>query len=98
MIECHLKGRLSGTLEITRIRVAFFIPSGSPEDWSRLVSISDDYRSDWWFSLPLSWVLGASAVASERLHRRCLAWGLVWGRDQEATGQGEREGEGDQGH
>src|SRR5713101_2522278 len=53
-VECHPKGRRSGTLEITRIRVAFLIPSGSPEDWSRLDSVSDDYRSDWWFSFLLA--------------------------------------------
>ena len=29
---------------------------------------------------------------AERLYRRCLAWELVWGRDQEAAGQGERGG------
>src|SRR6266568_4792346 len=97
-VECHPKGRRSGTLEITRIGVAFLIPSGSPEDWSRLDSVSDDYRPDWWFSFPLSWVLVASSVGGERLYRWRLAWELVWGRDQEAAGQGERGGEGDQGH
>src|SRR6266581_435022 len=74
------------------------IPSGSPEDWSRLDSVSDDYRPDWWFSFPPSWVLVTSSVGGERLYRWCLAWELVWGRDQEAAGQGERGGEGDQGH
>src|SRR5438445_57672 len=68
-----------------------------PEDWSRLDSVSDDYRSDWWFSLPPRRVLLASSVDAERLYRWCLAWELVWGRDQEAAGQGERGGEGDEG-
>src|SRR2546425_1242739 len=45
-VECHSKGRRSGTLEITRIGVAFLIPSGFPEDWSRLDSVSDVYRPD----------------------------------------------------
>jgi len=31
-------------------------------------------------------------VGGERLYRWCLAWELVWGRDQEAAGQGERGG------
>jgi hypothetical protein len=31
-------------------------------------------------------------VAGERLYRWCIAWGLVWGRDQEAAGQGKRGG------
>src|SRR2546428_13858703 len=98
MVECHPKGRRSGTLEITRIGVAFFIPSGSLEDWSRLDSVSDDYRSDRWFSLPLSRVLLASSVGGERLYRWCLACQLVWRRDQEAAGQGLRGGKRDQGH
>src|SRR5881628_1567532 len=70
-------------------RSRILIPSSSPEDWSRLDSVSDDYRPDWWFSLPPSWVLVASSVGSERLYRRCLAWELVWGRDQEAAVNGE---------
>ena len=98
MVECHLKGRRSGTLEITRMGVAFFIPSGSPEDWSRLDSVSDDYRTDWWFSLPPRRVLLTSSVDAERLYRWGLARELVWRRDQEAAGQGERGREGDQSH
>ncbi len=86
-------------LEITRIGSRFFYPlrqSGGPG--SRLDSVSDDYRSDWWFSLPLSRVLLASSVDAERIYCGCLAWELVWGRDQEAARQGKRGGEGDQGH
>src|SRR6266566_5245136 len=76
----------------------FLSLAASREDWSRLDSVSDDYWSDWWFSLPPRRVLLASSVDIERLYRRRLAWKLVWGRDQEAAGQGKRGGEGDQGH
>src|SRR5207253_9246215 len=62
------------------------------------VSVSDDYRSDWWFSLSRRRVLDAPSVGGERVYRRCLARELVWGRDQEAARQGQRGGEGDQGH
>ena len=95
MVECHPEVRRSGTLGITRIGVAFFIPRGSPRRTGPgFDSVSDDYRSDWGFSLPPRRVLLASSVDAERLYRRCLAWELVWGRDQEAAGQGrERDGE-----
>src|SRR5207245_6560540 len=69
-----------------------------PEGWSRLDSVSDDYRSDWRFSLPPRRVLDTSSVGGERLYRRRLARELVWGRDQEAAGQGDRGWEGVQGH
>jgi hypothetical protein len=82
MIECHPKGKRSGTLEITRIGVALLIPRGSPEDSSQLDSVSDDYWSDRWLSFPLSRVLVASSVGRERLYRRSLARELVWGRDK----------------
>src|SRR5207244_11463575 len=78
--------------------VAFFIPCGSRENWSRLDSVSDDYRSDWGFSLPPSRFLLSSSVDAERLYRRRLARQLARGRDQEAAGQGERGGDGDAGH
>ena len=89
-VECRRRmlpeGEAFRNARDTRVGVAFLIPGGSLEDWSRLDSVSDDCRSDWWFSFPLSRVLVTSSVGGKRLYRRCLAWELVWGRDQEATG------------
>src|SRR3989441_13348524 len=65
-----------------------------PEGWSRLDSVSDDYRSDWRVFLSPRRVLDTSSVGGVRLYCRRLSRGLGLGGGPGGAGQGGRGGGG----
>src|SRR6266705_1072618 len=93
MVECHSEGEgFRNAGDYSKWESHFLSLAAVRRTGPGFDSVSDDYRSDWWFSLPPRRVLDASSVDAERLYRRRLAWELVRGRDQETAGQGERGG------
>jgi hypothetical protein len=69
-VECHSKGRRSGNARDYSNRESHFLSLAAPRRTGPgFDSVSDDYRLDWWFSLPPRRVLLASSVDAERLDR-----------------------------